>query len=99
MTDRMKVGHDLDLLLDAARLVISRRTWSGRPFKVITQNTVQRHVRVGFVKAGRLLLLMEDFGIVSRSGAGRFDCAIEAADLDAKLAEIRTAHAGETVDG
>ena len=95
MGDRMEIGYDLDLLLDAARLVINGRTWpgwTGRQLRVIDQAAVQRHVRVGFAKAGRLLLLLEDFGIITRSGRNVFACTVERGDLEAALAEIRTAH-------
>lgn len=95
MAEHMAIGHDLDLFLDAAEIIIKRRTWSGNPFRVINQNTIQRRVRVGWVKAGRLLLLLEDYGIVTRCGAARFDFAVEPDVLEVKLAEIRAAHALE----
>jgi hypothetical protein len=95
MGERMEIGHDLDLFLNAARLVISRRSWSGRPLKVVTQNSIQRHIRVGFVKAGHLLLLLEDFGIIAWSGPSRYACTVEAGDLEARLTEIREASATE----
>ena len=97
MPDRMEIGHDLDLFLDTARLVIGRRTWSGGSWKAITQNSVQRHVRVGWVKASRLLRLLDDFDIVASLDGSieRFTCAIDAEEMDAKLAEIRAAHREE----
>jgi hypothetical protein len=99
MAEAMKIGHDLDLFLETASLVIRRRTWSGRPLKVVSQNSVQRHIRVGFAKAGHLLLLLESFGIVARSAdRGTFTCAIKDSELDAKLAEIRAAHEREEED-
>ena len=94
VAEHMAIGHDLNLFLDAAEIIIKRRTWSGNPFRVINQNTIQRHVRVGWVKAG-LLLLLEDYGIVIRCGAARFDFAVEPDVLEVKLAEIRAAHALE----
>ena len=93
-----QIGHDLDLFLDTARLVITRRWWSGRPITVISQTLIQRHIRVGFAKAGKLLLLLEDFGIIARSGRFEYTFAVEPSDLDAKLAEIRAAHAREASD-
>ncbi|MGW4663215.1 DNA translocase FtsK [Streptosporangium sandarakinum] len=51
-----EIGEDHRLFLDAARAAVSSRSASAP--------MIQRKVRVGFVKALRLLILLEDAGIV-----------------------------------